>query len=205
MIPENPIEVLAFDSNTDLNFHNLSGEMAYLGDLAITQELETTDLSIGSEIEPHGFKRVVKNNEHDVHTIPGLAKTWKSNWEKTLKTYGSECVRFTYFSPNDNRLAMIKDYHAKRGKPIAIGEASGVLHFRIADQPKSESISLAVVTMVKTGCGAAPRPPVALDLSNTSNSTVSGSYFFNGTIKGTGASGLQVDNTVVVNQDKAKQ
>lgn len=150
---KNPLEIVSFNSFSDLMIHNRSEHRIYIIDLQTATDFETNSTSIGVEIPPREVKSIPpKPGILSGHSLPLMAATFKEHVELVGKQY-SGCVEFVYFSANDGGLSLIRDHYKKQSQELAADVARGVFHYRVddGDTSYSQDVPLVVTTFVVTG------------------------------------------------------
>ncbi len=163
-IPANakPIDVLSFNSNSNLTVRNLSNSGLYIIGMQTTQELGTSYISLNFAVPPQEIKNFsLKPEVDDVgRIIHKRGETWKDHYFAATRLYGDNCVVTVYFSPNDSGLASVKEYYSTRHDTLVTGEATGVIHYRLSNSSldREQTVRLVAVIMHNPSCAPQPIP-----------------------------------------------
>lgn len=152
--PENPIDLIDFDSIFGLTVKNLSNYSMYVIDVQITQELETKYIALGFEVASQHTEKFSLKGNTEWHSIPKLSDTWKDHVQSAVKQYGAECLEYVYFSVNDSGLATMKDHYQQEGTSLGIGDATGVIHYRLSNSSvnTAQTRPLVVTVVTRSSC-----------------------------------------------------
>ena len=125
------------------------------------QELETVYTPVNLEVPPKQTKTVSlkPRNDFSLGSLPQLASNWKDHIHAVLKQYNPACLVYVYFSLNDSGLTTMEDFYTKRvGAALGVGEATGVIHYRLSNSSKdrTQTIPLAVTAMHNDSCVKPP-------------------------------------------------
>lgn len=157
--PDNPIDVVAFDSLNNLTVKNSSGYSMYVIDMQTAQEMATSYIALGFEVPPHRTVPFPLRLRGDIKlgSIQQTGNTWRDHYEAAAKKYGLECLVTAYFATDDAGLLTMVEHYRKDGNRLGMGEATGVIHYSLSDSsaPRSHTIKLAVTAMHNLSC--APR------------------------------------------------
>lgn len=158
--PQNPIDVLSYDSMLGLTVKNLSNYSMYIIDLRIAQELETTYNPLGFEVLPGKAKdfSLKPKTQFRLTSISALGNTWKDHVQAAIKQYNPECLAYVYFSPNDSGLITMEEHYKQQGTALGMGEATGVIRYRLSNSSKdmTQTTKLVVMTMRNELCVKPP-------------------------------------------------